>query len=356
MLILGRDQLKDPSLGYARTFVRQLEDCLGLAARARRADRRATPAASTRRARRPGPRGRRAASGSTVARRPRRGRRPAPRAAELGLGARSPPTPTSAAFGIAAGLRGRRRRRRHRAASPTPRWSSGRPPPTSAGRRRRTTRWPAPSSPATCSSAAPRPPAATTVLRPDRGDAATAGLPDRRDRRRRLDASSPSTPAPAARSPSAPSPRSCSTRSQGPGYAGPDVATALDSVRLDAGRPPTGCAIAGVRGEAAPERSRSGPNPLGGFRNEVELVLTGLDIEAKADWVRAQLEAACGRPRSGRGDLDPRAGTDRPDADTRRRPASCCSVQSSRTPAEVAGRAFTAARSSSRWPSTPASR
>src|SRR3954467_6766766 len=31
MLILGRDQLKDPSLGYARTFARQLEDCLGLA-------------------------------------------------------------------------------------------------------------------------------------------------------------------------------------------------------------------------------------------------------------------------------------------------------------------------------------
>ena len=29
MLILGRDQLKDPSLGYAKTFVRQLEDCLG---------------------------------------------------------------------------------------------------------------------------------------------------------------------------------------------------------------------------------------------------------------------------------------------------------------------------------------
>ena len=31
MLILGRDTLKDASLGYARTFVRQLEDCLGLA-------------------------------------------------------------------------------------------------------------------------------------------------------------------------------------------------------------------------------------------------------------------------------------------------------------------------------------
>jgi Acyclic terpene utilisation family protein AtuA len=32
MLILGRDRLKDPSLGYARTFLRQMEDCLGLAA------------------------------------------------------------------------------------------------------------------------------------------------------------------------------------------------------------------------------------------------------------------------------------------------------------------------------------
>ena len=31
MLILGRDQLKDPALGYARTFLRQLDDCLALA-------------------------------------------------------------------------------------------------------------------------------------------------------------------------------------------------------------------------------------------------------------------------------------------------------------------------------------
>ncbi|MCW2710449.1 MAG: hypothetical protein JWP24_643, partial [Marmoricola sp.] len=31
MLILGKDQMKDPSLGYARTFVRQVGDCLGLA-------------------------------------------------------------------------------------------------------------------------------------------------------------------------------------------------------------------------------------------------------------------------------------------------------------------------------------
>src|SRR5690606_12530017 len=31
MLILGRDRLKDPSLGYARGFLRQMEQALGLA-------------------------------------------------------------------------------------------------------------------------------------------------------------------------------------------------------------------------------------------------------------------------------------------------------------------------------------
>src|SRR3954451_23368008 len=31
MLILGKDQLKEPSLGYARTFVTQVSDCLRLA-------------------------------------------------------------------------------------------------------------------------------------------------------------------------------------------------------------------------------------------------------------------------------------------------------------------------------------
>ncbi len=44
-----------------------------------------------------------------------------------------------------------------------------------------------------------------------------------------------------------------------------------------------------MRGSAPPERLKVGVNELGGYRNSVEFVLTGLDVEEKADWVRCQL-------------------------------------------------------------------
>ena len=46
---------------------------------------------------------------------------------------------------------------------------------------------------------------------------------------------------------------------------------------------PDRVAISGVRGESAPETAKVALNTLGGFRNSASLVLTGLDIEAKAD-------------------------------------------------------------------------
>jgi hypothetical protein len=71
-------------------------------------------------------------------------------------------------------------------------------------------------------------------------------------------------------------------------YLNPDVTTLLDTVELrEVGRDRV--SISGVRGEAPPERLKVGVNELGGFRNTVEFVLTGLDIDAKADWVREQL-------------------------------------------------------------------
>ncbi|KQY62603.1 MULTISPECIES: acyclic terpene utilization AtuA family protein [unclassified Nocardioides] len=71
-------------------------------------------------------------------------------------------------------------------------------------------------------------------------------------------------------------------------YLNPDVAALLDTITLtqqDTDR----VAISGVRGEAPPSKLKVCVNELGGFRNTVEFVLTGLDIDAKADWVRDQM-------------------------------------------------------------------
>ncbi|WP_369207940.1 acyclic terpene utilization AtuA family protein [Streptomyces sp. PU-14G] len=82
----------------------------------------------------------------------------------------------------------------------------------------------------------------------------------------------------------------------GPRYPGPDVTARLDSVRLSqAGTDRV--RIEGVRGEPRPDTLKVGLTRLGGFRNEVTFVLTGLDIDAKADLVRGQMEAALSGPR-----------------------------------------------------------
>ena len=76
-------------------------------------------------------------------------------------------------------------------------------------------------------------------------------------------------------------------------YLGPDVTVHLDTIAL-AQDGEDRVAVSGIGGEAPPERLKVCVNELGGFRNSVELVLTGLDVEAKADWVREQLTASLG--------------------------------------------------------------
>ncbi|WP_030168059.1 acyclic terpene utilization AtuA family protein [Spirillospora albida] len=79
----------------------------------------------------------------------------------------------------------------------------------------------------------------------------------------------------------------------GPAYAGPDVTARFDTVRLsDDG--PDRVRISGVRGAPPPAITKVCLNHLGGHRNEMTFVLTGLGIEAKAALARAQLEAAFG--------------------------------------------------------------
>jgi hypothetical protein len=74
-------------------------------------------------------------------------------------------------------------------------------------------------------------------------------------------------------------------------YANPDVTARFDSIGLsDDG--PDRVRISGVRGEPPPPTLKVSLNSIGGFRNSATFVLTGLDIEAKADLVRSQLESA----------------------------------------------------------------
>ncbi|GHB36874.1 exopolyphosphatase [Streptomyces viridiviolaceus] len=97
-------------------------------------------------------------------------------------------------------------------------------------------------------------------------------------------------------------------------YAGPDVTARLDTVRLTQDGPDR-VRIDGVRGEAPPPTLKVGRNRLGGFRGEVTFVLTGLDIEEKAALVREQMTDALAKspPAEVRWDL---VRTDRPDAPT----------------------------------------
>jgi Acyclic terpene utilisation family protein AtuA len=75
---------------------------------------------------------------------------------------------------------------------------------------------------------------------------------------------------------------------EGARYSNPDVVARFDTIRLE----PAGedrVRIHGVRGEPAPETAKLGINALGGYRNTITLVLTGLDVEAKAALVRRAL-------------------------------------------------------------------
>lgn len=76
----------------------------------------------------------------------------------------------------------------------------------------------------------------------------------------------------------------------GPRYVNPDAIALFDTISLEQVGPDR-VAVSGVRGAAPPEDLKVCVNHLGGFRNRMDLVLTGLDIDAKASLVLRTLEA-----------------------------------------------------------------
>lgn len=121
-------------------------------------------------------------------------------------------------------------------------------------------------------------------------------------------------------------------------YAGPDVTTRLDTAVLEDGGPDR-VRISGVRGEAPPPTLKVCLNALAGFRNTVEFVLTGLDIEAKAALVRRQIEANLpARPAELEWTL---ARTDHPDAATEETASAVLRCVVRDPDPDVVGRGFT---------------
>ncbi|MGB3371244.1 MAG: acyclic terpene utilization AtuA family protein [Rhodococcus sp. (in: high G+C Gram-positive bacteria)] len=96
-------------------------------------------------------------------------------------------------------------------------------------------------------------------------------------------------------------------------YANPDVTARIDSAILSTVASDR-VRISGVQGEPPPPTLKVSLNALGGFRNEFTLILTGLDIDAKAELAQKQFEAWLpARPT----ELDwTLVRTDKPDADT----------------------------------------
>ena len=124
----------------------------------------------------------------------------------------------------------------------------------------------------------------------------------------------------------------------GPRYYNPDATARLDTIELtqegvDRVR------ISGVKGEAPPKNLKVSLNHLGGIRNEFEVVLTGLDIEAKAELFQKQFEAALPqRPAELQWEL---ARLDRADADTEEQASAMLRCVARDTDPKKAGRQFT---------------
>ncbi|TDD48727.1 DUF1446 domain-containing protein [Kribbella antibiotica] len=123
-------------------------------------------------------------------------------------------------------------------------------------------------------------------------------------------------------------------------YAGPDVTTRLDTIELsDDG--PDRIRISGVRGEAPPPTYKVSLNSVGGFRNEVSFVLTGLQLEEKAELVKAQLERGLAkRPAEVKWTV---AWTEKPNADSEEEASVFLRCAVKDPDPKVVGRAFSSA-------------
>lgn len=120
-------------------------------------------------------------------------------------------------------------------------------------------------------------------------------------------------------------------------YANPDVTARLDTITL-AQDGAERVAITGACGEPPPPDLKVSLNTVGGYRNEMTFVLTGLDIEAKAELTKRQFASALTtRPAELTWDL---ARVDRPDAPTEQQASALLTCAVRDGDPDTVGRAF----------------
>jgi hypothetical protein len=126
----------------------------------------------------------------------------------------------------------------------------------------------------------------------------------------------------------------------GPEYFGPDVTTRFDTIQLEQIAPDR-VRMFGIRGEPPPATLKVCINRPGGFRNDMSVCLTGLDVEAKAKLIEDAFWLACPyRPEDFAHVTTRLSRTDKPDPQSNEQAVAILKISVKDPDAEKVGRAF----------------
>ncbi len=126
----------------------------------------------------------------------------------------------------------------------------------------------------------------------------------------------------------------------GPEYFGPDVTTRFDTIELEPVGPDR-VRMHGIRGEPPPSTLKVCINRPGGFRNDMSVCLTGLEIEAKARLVEEAFWKACPYQPGDFAQVTTRLmRTDRPDPETNEQGVAILKISAKDPDEKKVGRAF----------------
>jgi hypothetical protein len=126
----------------------------------------------------------------------------------------------------------------------------------------------------------------------------------------------------------------------GPQYFGPDVTTRFDTILLEQAADDR-VRIHGVRGEPPPTTLKVCINRAGGFRNDLNVCLVGLDIEEKAKLIENAFWRACPYRPSDYAKVTTRlVRTDKPDPETNEQAVAMLRISVKDSDPKKVGRAF----------------